>query len=83
MITLVSPYASPLFTVSVATDIKTARERAGLTQEQASAQWDIPIQTLRHWEQGRHQPRGLAKRQLDLILSGAAGSPSKRSRKKA
>lgn len=82
MITIVSPFASP-FTVSVATDIKAARKAAGLTQKEAAEKWGIPLSTLIKWENNLRQPRGLALRQLDLILSGAAGSPSKRSRKKA
>lgn len=36
--------------------LKDARRRAGLTQQQASEATDIPLGTLRRWEQGVNEP---------------------------
>jgi transcriptional regulator with XRE-family HTH domain len=33
------------------------REEAGLTQMQLAQQAGVSVDTLRHWEQGRHLPR--------------------------
>ena len=37
-------------------EIKELREKTGLTQKQFSEHFDIPIGTLRRWEQGQGKP---------------------------
>jgi DNA-binding transcriptional regulator YiaG len=51
--------------------VKAKRAELGLTQTQAAARWEIPIRALQTWEQGVRTPRGLALRQLELILQNA------------
>ena len=62
----------------LSTEISDARKKAGLTQEQAATQWGIPLSTLRHYEQGKREPRGLALTALRSILAsvGAMVIPS-------
>lgn len=54
--------------------LKAAREKAGLSQSQASEAWGIPLKTLQQWEQDKATPRGLALKAinelLDAILAG-------------
>ena len=40
------------------------RKKRGLTQDAAAAELGVPLGTLRDWEQGRSEPRGLAARAL-------------------
>ncbi|HOW64876.1 MAG TPA: helix-turn-helix domain-containing protein [Candidatus Paceibacterota bacterium] len=51
--------------------LKSVRESLNLSQSQAAAAWGISVRTLQEWEQGRHQPRGLALAQLEQILDKA------------
>lgn len=46
---------------------KTLRRALGLTQEQFSERYAIPIGTLRDWEQGRTEPDQAARAYLDVI----------------
>jgi DNA-binding transcriptional regulator YiaG len=59
----------------LASKLKEAREKLGLSQSQAAKAWDIPLSTLQHWEQDERTPRGLALRllmeKLDAILVGS------------
>lgn len=48
--------------------IKSARERAGLSQSQAAKAWDIPIGTLQAWEQGVRRPGGVHLAKLLPII---------------
>jgi ribosome-binding protein aMBF1 (putative translation factor) len=58
------------------TIIRTARERAGLSQQQASEKWEIPLGTIRCWEQGQRKPgaKHLGKI-LEFLLE--AGKPTR------
>lgn len=48
-------------------DVKSIRERTGLTQEQFAATFAISLGALRHWERGDRKPRGTALVLLNLI----------------
>lgn len=50
---------------------KTLRRALGLTQEEFSARFQIPLGTLRDWEQGRAEPDQTARAYLKVI----AGDP--------
>ena len=64
---------------------KTLRRALGLTQEEFAARYQIPIGTLRDWEQGRAEPDQPARAYLKAIagnpdavqraLRSGAGSP--------
>jgi putative transcriptional regulator len=47
--------------------VKTLRRALGLTQEEFAARYQIPIGTLRDWEQGRVTPDGPARAYLKII----------------
>jgi putative transcriptional regulator len=47
--------------------VKTLRRSLGLTQEEFSARYHIPLGTLRDWEQGRSQPDKPAQAFLSVI----------------
>jgi putative transcriptional regulator len=47
--------------------IKVLRRALGLTQEEFSARYQIPLGTLRDWEQGRSQPDLPARAYLKVI----------------
>jgi putative transcriptional regulator len=51
---------------------KTLRRALGLTQEEFSARFQIPIGTLRDWEQGRSEPDQPARAYLKVIAADAA-----------
>jgi putative transcriptional regulator len=48
-------------------DVKSVRERTGLTQEQFAATFAISLGALRHWERGDRKPRGTALVLLNVI----------------
>ena len=48
-------------------DVKSIRERTGLTQEQFAATFAISLGALRHWERGDRKPRGTALVLLNVI----------------
>lgn len=50
-----------------AVDVKSVRERTGLTQEQFAATFAISLGALRHWERGDRRPRGTALVLLNVI----------------
>ena len=50
-----------------AVDVKTVRERTGLTQEEFAAIFAISLGALRHWERGDRKPRGTALVLLNVI----------------
>jgi len=50
---------------------KTLRRALGLTQEEFAARYQIPVGTLRDWEQGRAEPDQPARAYLKAI----AGDP--------
>lgn len=45
-------------------DAAAIRQRAGLSQTEFAAALDVPVATLRNWEQGRRAPRGPARQLL-------------------
>ncbi|HXQ49611.1 MAG TPA: helix-turn-helix domain-containing protein [Stellaceae bacterium] len=49
------------------------RRALALTQEQFAAQYDIPIGTLRDWEQGRTEPDRPARAYLRVIAHDPEG----------
>jgi putative transcriptional regulator len=51
---------------------KTLRRALGLTQEEFAARFQIPISTLRDWEQGRVEPDQAAQAYLRAIAGDAA-----------
>lgn len=50
-------------------DVKSVREKTGLTQNQFAATFGISLGTLRHWERGDRKPHGPA-----LVLLNAANN---------
>ena len=43
------------------------RKRLGLTQEEFSIRIEVPINTIRNWEQGKRSPTGAAKALLRVL----------------
>ncbi|WP_397474114.1 helix-turn-helix domain-containing protein [Pusillimonas sp.] len=43
------------------------RKRLGLSQSQFSQRIDVPIETIRNWEQGKRYPTGAAKALLRVL----------------
>lgn len=48
-------------------DVRTIRERSGLSQERFALSIGVSVATLRNWEQGRRVPEGPARVLLSLI----------------
>jgi putative transcriptional regulator len=46
---------------------KRVRRRLGLTQAVFSHRLNIPLDTIRNWEQGKRRPTGAAKALLKLL----------------
>lgn len=53
-----------------ASEVRDLRARAGLTQAEFAAKLDVPLETIRNWEQGKRRPRGPA-RALLVVLAHA------------
>jgi putative transcriptional regulator len=53
--------------------VKTLRRALGLTQEEFSARYCIPLGTLRDWEQGRGEPDQPARAYLAVISHNPEG----------
>ena len=47
--------------------VRQVRARCGLTQAAFAAKIEVPIETVRNWEQGKRSPRGPARALLKLI----------------
>lgn len=43
------------------------RKRLGLSQAEFSARIDVPLDTIRNWEQGKRSPTGAAKALLKVL----------------
>ena len=43
------------------------RKRLGLTQEEFSDRIEVPVNTIRNWEQGKRSPTGAAKALLRVL----------------
>jgi putative transcriptional regulator len=50
-----------------ASEIRSARKRLGLSQEQFADVFGVSASTLRKWEQGQYAPSGAAKALLKVI----------------
>ena len=55
-----------------AIDVKSIRERSGMTQQKFCAAFGISLGTLRHWEQGLRSPRGPARVLLKVVQHNPA-----------
>jgi len=53
--------------------VRTLRRVLGLTQEEFAARYQIPLGTLRDWEQGRTEPDQPARVYLKMIASNPEG----------
>jgi putative transcriptional regulator len=49
--------------------VRHVRARCGLTQAAFAEKIEVPIETVRNWEQGKRSPRGPARALLKLIDS--------------
>jgi putative transcriptional regulator len=49
--------------------VRHVRSRCGLTQAAFASKIEVPIETVRNWEQGKRSPRGPARALLRLIDS--------------
>ncbi|MDP2411887.1 MAG: helix-turn-helix domain-containing protein [Pseudolabrys sp.] len=49
--------------------VRQVRARCGLTQAAFADKIEVPIETVRNWEQGKRHPRGPARALLKLIDS--------------
>jgi putative transcriptional regulator len=49
--------------------VRQVRARCGLTQAAFAQRIEVPIETVRNWEQGKRSPRGPARALLKLIDS--------------
>lgn len=49
--------------------VRQVRKRCGLTQAAFAERIEVPIETVRNWEQGKRHPRGPARALLRLIDS--------------
>jgi len=47
--------------------VRRVRRRLGLSQAEFSLRVDVPIDTIRNWEQGKRQPTGAAKSLLKVL----------------
>jgi putative transcriptional regulator len=47
--------------------VREVRRRFGLTQAAFAERIEVPLETLRNWEQGKRRPRGPARALLKLI----------------
>ena len=47
--------------------VRQVRARCGLTQAAFAQSIEVPVETLRNWEQGKRSPRGPARALLKLI----------------
>jgi putative transcriptional regulator len=48
-------------------DVRTIRTKLGMTQEECAGRFGFSVNTLRHWEQGKHQPEGPMRAYLLVI----------------
>lgn len=61
-----APSAQPR-EISATPIVRDLRLRAKLTQAEFAARLDVPIETIRNWEQGKRSPRGPARALLAVI----------------
>jgi putative transcriptional regulator len=58
---------SAMDTSNPAEFVRRVRARFGLTQAAFAEQIEVPLETVRNWEQGKRSPRGPARALLKLI----------------
>lgn len=63
--------------------VRYVRARTRLTQTAFAEQIDVPVETVRNWEQGKRSPRGPARALLKLIDTSPQAAFAALSRKKA
>jgi putative transcriptional regulator len=49
--------------------VRQVRSRCGLTQTAFADRIEVPVETVRNWEQGKRAPRGPARALLKLIAA--------------
>jgi putative transcriptional regulator len=49
--------------------VRHVRARCGLTQTAFAGKIEVPVETVRNWEQGKRTPRGPARALLKLIAT--------------
>ena len=49
--------------------VRQVRARCGLTQAAFAQKIEVPVETVRNWEQGKRSPRGPARALLKLIAT--------------
>ena len=47
--------------------VRRVRRRLGLTQQEFARRIDVPLDTIRNWEQGKRYPTGAAKSLLKIL----------------
>lgn len=63
--------------------VRYVRARTRMTQTAFAESIDVPVETVRNWEQGKRAPRGPARALLKLIDSAPQAAFATLSRKKA
>ena len=53
-------------------DVKSVREHQGMTQQQFSRTYHIPLATLKNWEQGRRDPDSTISAYMQVIAARPA-----------
>ena len=54
--------------------VRQVRARCGLTQAAFAEKIEVPIETVRNWEQGKRSPRGPSRALLKLINNAPAAA---------
>jgi putative transcriptional regulator len=49
--------------------VREVRTRCGLTQTAFAEKIEVPVETVRNWEQGKRAPRGPARALLKMIAN--------------
>jgi len=58
-------------------DIKTIREKMGLTQEEIAQKLGVTWSTIARWEAGKGKPSKLARKAIENLLKEASGGGEK------
>ena len=56
------------------TDVKSIREKTGLSQSQFALLIGVSLKTLQNWEQGRRHPAGPARALLKIVCNDPEGA---------